>query len=32
MITGALLILVAMYLIELDPTQRRSEKAIRLEP
>jgi hypothetical protein len=32
MITGALLILVAMYLIELNPTQRRSEKAIRLEP
>jgi drug/metabolite transporter (DMT)-like permease len=32
MITGALLILVAMYLIELDPTQRRTEKAVRLEP
>ena len=32
MIIGALLILAAMYLIELDPHQRQSEKAIRLEP
>jgi len=32
MVLGALLILVAMYLVELDPQQRKSQKAIRLEP
>jgi drug/metabolite transporter (DMT)-like permease len=32
MLLGALLILVAMYLVELDPQQRKSQKAIRLEP
>jgi len=32
MIAGAFLILVAMYLVELDPTQRNAVKTIRLEP
>lgn len=32
MVMGALLILIAMYLVELDPQQRRRDKAIRLEP
>lgn len=32
MVAGALLILVAMYLVELDPKQRNAEMPIRLEP